>query len=109
MASIPTSAATIGGVVLSATTATTGPDTVKPNDRSLLLAKNDDTVAVTVEVSVPGNTRWGVAQPDVTSVSIPAGGIAALGNLPSELADPSDGEVHVTSSSTSVSFYAVRV
>lgn len=109
MASIPHQQAQIGGVVLSATAATTGPDTLEPGDRVVLLAMNNDTASVTIDVTVPGDTRWGQPQPDVTSVSIPAGDIAALGNFPQELADPSDGLVDITSSSTSVDFYAVRV
>lgn len=109
MAEIPHTQAKIGGVVLSATAATAGPDTVEPDERVALLVQNNDASAVTVTVTVPGNTRWGEAQPDVTSVSIPAGDLAVIGNFPRELADPADGLVDVTASSTSVNFYAIRV
>lgn len=107
MANIPHTQAKIGGVVLAATAATAGPDTLAPDDRVVLLAQNNSAGAVTV--TVPGTTQYGQAQPDVTSVSIPAGEIGALGPFPRGLADPADGLVDVTSTSTSVDFYAVRV
>lgn len=108
MANIPHQQAQIGGTVLSATAATAGPDTVEHDERVVLIVQNNDASAVTVDVTVPGNTRWGEPQPDVTSVSIPAGDIAAIGPFPRELADPADGLVDVTATSTSVNFYAVR-
>jgi hypothetical protein len=108
MANIPHQQAVIGGKVLSGTTATAGPDTLTPDERVVLVVQNNDAGAVTVTVTVPGNTRWGVAEPDVTSVSIPAGSLAAIGPFPRALADPADNLVDVTSSSTSVVFYAVR-
>lgn len=107
MTDIPHQQASIKGLVLSPTTATVGPDTLSPSDRVILLVQNGDTVAVTVDVSVPGSTRWGQPQPDVTSVSIPAGDFAALGPFPRELAN-ANGDVEVTASSTAVTFYAVR-
>lgn len=108
MASIAIQQAQIGGVVLSGTAATAGPDTLEPDARLVLIVKNDDAASVTVDVTVPGDTRWGQPQPDVTSVSIPAGELAALGPFPRELADPSDDLIDITASSTSVTFYAVR-
>lgn len=109
MATVPVTQAQIGGVVLSATAATAGPDTVQPGDNVILLVVNGDASPITVDVAVPGNTKWGEAQPDVTSVSIPAGDHAVIGPLPRDLADPTSGAVEVTSSSTSgVDFYAIR-
>jgi hypothetical protein len=109
MANIPHTQAKIGGVVLSATAATAGPDTLTPDDRVILLVHNRSTAAITVKVTVPGNTRWGQAEPDVTSESIPAGGLATLGSFPRELADPADGLIDITASaSASVDFYAIR-
>lgn len=110
MANIPHTQAKIGGVVLAATAATAGPDTVKPGDNVVLLVHNRSAGAITVTTVVPGNTRWGVAEPDVTSVSIPAAGLAVLGPFPAALADPADSLVDVTASaSASVDFYAIRV
>lgn len=108
MASIPHAQAQIDGTVLSPTTATSGPDTVQPDSRVILLAQNNDTSGITVDVTVPGNTKWGEPQPDVTSVSISAGDLGVIGPLPRELANPSTGEVEVTASSTSVDLYAIR-
>lgn len=109
MANIPHTQAKIGGVVLNPTAATAGPDTLEPDDRVVLLCQNGSTAAITVTVAVPGNTRWGQAEPDVTSVSIPAGSLGVLGNFPRELADPADGLIDITASATaSVNFYAIR-
>lgn len=111
MADIPIVQAQIGGVVLSDTAATSGGDTISPpGDNVILLVSNGSASGITVDVTVPGNTKWGQAQPDVTSVSIPAGGLGVIGPLPRELADPSAGSVEVTASSTSsVNLYAIRV
>ena len=110
MALISQAQAKIGGTVLTATTATAGPDTLKPGDRVVLIVKNDNASAVTVVVTVPGNTKFGQPEPDVTSVSIPTGQLAVIGPFPAELADPTDGLVDVDATpNTSVSFYAVRV
>ncbi|OQO89929.1 hypothetical protein B1813_19000 [Saccharomonospora piscinae] len=108
MANIPHQQAKLGGTVLSATAATAGPDSLAPDDRLVLVVQNNDAAAVTVTVTVPGTTRWGQDEPDVTSVSIPAGEMAAVGPFPRALADPSDNLVDVTASSASVNFYAVR-
>jgi hypothetical protein len=110
MATIPHTQAKISGVVLSATAATAGPDTLAPDDRVILLVQNGSAAAVTVTVTVPGNTKYGQVNPDVTSVSVPAsGGIATIGPFPRDLADPTDGLIDITASaSASVSFYAIR-
>jgi hypothetical protein len=109
MATVPVQQAKIGGVVLSATAATAGPDKFKPGADEVLLVRNGSGAAVTALVTVPGNTKYGQAQPDVTSVSIPASGIAALGPFPQDLAG-TDGMVAVTiSSPTSVDLFLVRV
>lgn len=108
MASIPHVQSRIAGEVLSPTAATAGPDTVRPSDSVTLIAQNNDSSSATVDVVVPGNTKWGQDQPDVTSVSIPAGELATIGPLPRDLAND-QGNVEVTASSTSVNFYAVVV
>lgn len=108
MANVPVQNPAIAGTVLTATAATAGPDTVSPG--SLLLIQNGSGSAVTATVVVPGNTRYGQAQPDVTTVSIGAGAIAAVGPLGGDLADPTDDLVDVTLSlATSVNLYAIRV
>lgn len=110
MAEIPHTQARIGGVVLTPTAATAGPDTVKPSDRVALLVHNRSAGAVTITVTVPGNTKWGQPEPDVTSVSIPASGFATIGPLPRDLADSTDGLIDVTASpNASVDFYAIAI
>ena len=110
MATIPHAQAKIGGVVLTATTATSGPDTLRPDENVVLIVQNGAGVATVVTVTVPGNTKYGQANPDVASVSIPAAGVAAIGPFPADLADPVDGLIDVDATpNASVSFYAVRV
>ena len=109
MATVPVQQAQIGGVVLTATAATAGPDKVLPGDRTILLVNNGGASAITATVVVPGNTKYGQAEPDVTTISIGAGKLGAIGPLPADLAG-SDGTVSVTvSSATSVTLSAVRV
>lgn len=109
MANVPHTQAKIGGVVLSATAATAGPDTLAPGDDVALLVHNTSAGAVTVTVTVPGSTKYGQDQPDVTSVSIPAAGLAVIGPFPSDLRDPADNLVDVdVSAPTGVNLYAIR-
>lgn len=108
MATIPATQSQIGGVVLTGTTATAGPDQIPTGDDVALLVRNDDTVDVTITITVPGATKYGQAQPDVTSAPIPAGGLATIGPFPRDLTGPTDGHVDVTASSTAVTLYAIR-
>lgn len=83
------------GATVPLVAATSGGDTLPPNSSGALLVQNGDSASHTVTVAVPGNTRWGQAEPDIT-VTVAAGASALIGPLPSDLADPSDGLVHVT-------------
>ena len=86
-----------------------GGDKVAPNDRGMLVFRNGDAASKTVTLLVPGNTKWGVANPDPTYV-VPAGATAYIGPLPSELADPADGLVAFTYSAvTSCTVSAVQI
>ncbi|RSN65418.1 hypothetical protein DMH01_03305 [Amycolatopsis sp. WAC 04182] len=110
MALIPHTQAQIGGVVLAPTAATAGPDTLRPDDRLLLIVQNGSAGTVAATITVPGNTKYGQAQPDITSANIAAGALHAFGPFPADLADPADGLVDVdVNPSASVSLYAVRV
>lgn len=105
MATVPIAQQQIGGTLLTATAATAGPDKVKPG--AVLIINNAGGSAITVTVVVPGNTKYGQPEPDVTSVSIPASRIGVIGPLAKDLAG-SDGLVSFTcSASASVSLYAV--
>jgi hypothetical protein len=105
MATVPVVQPQVGGALLTATAATAGPDKVKPG--STLLVNNGGGSAITVTIVVPGNTKYGQPEPDVTSVSIPAARMGTIGPLPKDLAG-TDGLVAFTcSASASVSLYAI--
>lgn len=100
MALLAVQTAKIGGTTVTYAAAGGSGDTFKPNERAQLLVRNGGGSAITVTVAVPGTTKYGVNEPDVTSSSIAASGEAAIGPFPADLADPSDGLVHVTYSAT---------
>lgn len=86
---------TLAGKAITYQPAAVGGDTFAPADRIELRVKNGHSAAQSVTVVVPGNTRWGQSEPDVT-VSIPAGAEYAFGPFPGELANPATGYVGVT-------------
>lgn len=96
-----------GAVALAAASA--GGDTLAPNGSGALLVQNGSGAAITVTVAVPGNTKYGQAEPDV-AVAVPAGEYQLIGPLPADLADPADGLVHVTySAAAGVNVGAVQI
>lgn len=103
--------AKIGGTLLPFTAATSGGgDTFAADDNQALIVLNGGGSAITVTVVVPGQTKYGVDEPDKQSISIPAAGYAAIGPFPADLEDDSDGLVHVTYSAvTSVTIALLRV
>lgn len=103
--------AKIGGALLPFTAAASGAgDTVAADDHGALIILNGGASAITATVAVPGKTKFGVDQPEVSSISIPAGQYAVLGPFPAELKDDNDDLVHITYSAvTSVTVAAVRV
>jgi hypothetical protein len=110
MATIPLVSADANGFNLTNTAATAGPDTIAPSGSDvLLIVDNGGGVTTSVTVTVPGDTEWGVAAPDIpTGTAIPAGAHAVY-RLPARLADPADGLIRVTATpTTSVNFFAVR-
>ena len=83
-------------------------DTINPDSRTVLHVKNGDASSHSVTVAVPG-TEYGQARPDVV-VAVPAGESRFIGPLVTDLADPTDGQVHVTyTATTSVTVAALRV
>lgn len=69
---------------------------IRPGRRQALLVENRHaTLARTVTVVVPGLTPYGVAAPDIPIVIL-AGAEVAIGPFPDDLADPTDGLVHIT-------------
>lgn len=87
-----------------------GGDKVAPNDRGYLHVKNGSGGAITVTVVVPGNGKYGQANPDV-AVSVPATtGERLIGPFPADLADPADGLVAITYSGvTSLTVAAITL
>lgn len=86
-----------------------GGDTVAPNDRGMLVFRNGDASSKTVTIVVPGNTKYGQANPDVAQI-VPAGATAYIGPLQSDLADPITGVISFTYSAvTSCTVAAVTV
>lgn len=109
MALLPSQQAKIAGTVLTMANATATTGDTLPTGGALLI-QNGGASAITATIAVPGNTKYGQPEPDVTSVSIPAAGFALLGPFDTGLADPSDGLVHVVCSAvTSVKIAAIRV
>lgn len=84
----------VGGVQVAKAAADVAGDTFAPGDVKLHV-DNGSAGAVLVTIAVPGNTKYGLAQPDVTR-SIPAGQEFVFGPFAADLADPADGLVHVT-------------
>jgi len=110
MAAIPVVSADLDGILLTNTTATAGPDTIAPaGKRILLVVHNGNASATVLTITAPGTTRYGQAEPDITSISVTAAAHAAF-LLPPDLADPADGLIDVTAvPNTSVNLFAVRV
>jgi hypothetical protein len=107
MAELTHQQATIAGTTVAMAAAAGGGDTVRPG--AALLVTNGDASAKTVTIVVPGNTKYGQADPDV-AVVVAAGATKLIGPLPQDLADPTDGFVHVTYSAvTSVTVAAVQI
>jgi hypothetical protein len=91
---------TIGGTNPGFAAAAGGGDSVAPNDRGYLHYKNGSGGSITVTVVVPGNTKYGQANPDV-AVAIPAGAERLIGPFPSDLVNTSTGLVDITYSGVS--------
>lgn len=100
----------IGGTDPAFAAASGGGDKVAPNDRGYIHVKNGGGSPITVTIDVPGNTKYGLANPDPT-ISVPATtGERIIGPFPADLANPSDGLVAITYSGvTSVTIAAITL
>lgn len=88
--------------------ATAGGDKVAPSDRGALLVRNGSGVSINVTIDVPGNTKYGLANPDVV-VAVPAGADRLIGPFPADLAQ-TDGFVAIAYSAvTTVTVAAVTI
>lgn len=72
-----------------------GGDTIAPNDRGMVAFRNGDATAKTITLVVPGNTKYGQANPDVAYI-VPAGQVQPIGPLTADLADPTTGLISFT-------------
>lgn len=89
--------------------ATGGGDKVPVNDRGFLMVVNGGGGSINVTVAVPGNTKYGEANPDKV-IAVAAGATKLIGPFPADLADPSDGLVAISYSGvSSVTVAAVSV
>lgn len=106
MALLTAAVAALGGTNPNFVAASGGGDTFQYQPNSFLHVRNGSGAAITVTVVVPGNTEFGVAQPDPT-VSVPAGGDRLIAIRPG-LVDPATGTAGVTYSAvTSVTVAVV--
>lgn len=72
-----------------------------PAGQKALIVRNGNAAALTVTVATPGSDKYGLARPDIVSVSIPATtGVGIIGPFPADLEDPSTNVVTVTYSVT---------
>jgi hypothetical protein len=110
MATLSFVQAAIAGANPGFAAASAGGDKVPPNDRGALIVRNGSGASINVTVAVPGNTRFGLANPDVV-VAVPAGADRVIGPFPSELADTAtDNLVAITYSAvTTVTVAAVQI
>lgn len=109
MATLAYQRAAIGGTTLTMAAASGGGDKVAPDNDGLVLVTNGGGGSITVTVAVPGNTKYGGAEPDV-AVAVGAGVSKLIGPFPQDLADPADGLVALTYSGvTSVTVAAITV
>lgn len=95
MATLTTKSIAVTGTDPTFVAANAGGNEVQPHHSGFLHVKNGSGASVTVTVAVPGTTKYGQAEPDVPVV-VPAGGDRVIGPLGYDLADPTDGLVHVT-------------
>lgn len=107
MANLTTQKASMAGGTYATQAAAAGGDKVLPG--AALLVANGGGSPITVTIAVPGTTRYGLPDPDIT-VSVPNAQARLIGPFGSDLADPADGYVAVTYSGvTSVTVSAIQV
>lgn len=111
MALLTAQVARLSGPAITYAAAAGGGDTfVIPTDHTELRVKNGGGSPITVTLTVPGNTDYGVANP-VLTFTVAAGAEAACGPLPiARLTNPTTGVVNVGYSAvTSVTVAVVVV
>lgn len=109
MATLAYSRIAIAGTLAAPVAAAAGGDKVAPNDRGFVDVNNGSGASINVTIAVPGNTSYGLAQPDVVT-AVAAGARRRFGPFPADLADPADGLVAIAYSAvTSVTVEALTI
>lgn len=89
--------------------ASAGGDKIKPNPNGALLVQNTDASSKTVTVVIPGNTKFGQAEPDITRV-VAASAFDLIGPFPLDAADSDDFMVDISYSAvTGVKVAAIEI
>jgi hypothetical protein len=101
---------TIGGAAITPVTPTTS-DTVKPDDRVMLLYENSNAAVRNIAIVTPTSlNQFGQDLPNVTRQIAATTGRALMGPLVPALADPTTGFITVTIDATAgVTVAAVRI
>lgn len=109
MATVAVAAITRDGVVETPASASGGGDKVKAGTRTFVTVHNGSGGSVTLTVTVPGQTSYGVTQP-VKTFAVAAGATRNIPILP-EYGDPDDGGLASLSwsATTTVTFSAWRI
>lgn len=109
MATLPTQSAKVAGTAVTMAAASGGGDKVDAGQHTALLVTNGSGGSINVTVAVPGNTKYGVAEPDLV-VAVAAGATKLIGPLPVDLEDDTDRLIHVSySAATSVTVAAIEI
>lgn len=108
MAVLTVALTNVTGTTLAMAAAAGGGDEFVAVGGVCLLVRNADASSKTVTVVRPGTT-YGTADPDI-AVTVAAGATAVIGPIPSEFANPADGNIDITYSAvTSVTVAPFRV
>lgn len=99
MATLTAAQAGIAGVDPGFVAASGGGDKVAPNSHGAIIVRNGGGSSITVTIAWPGNSKYGVANPDPT-VAVPAGEERLIALKGSDLAD-TDGLIAISYSGVS--------
>lgn len=110
MATLTAVQATLTGAAVTMAAASAGGDKVNGDDDVAILVTNGSGSSITVTIAVPGNTRFGQAEPDI-AVTVAAGATKLIGPLVDALEDAAtDRLVAITYSAvTSVTVAALKI
>jgi hypothetical protein len=108
MAILTLQKATIAGTTYATVAASAGGDQVPVGLDNALLVTNGSGASITVTIIVPGNTPYGLANPDPT-VSVPASQSRLIGPFPSDLANANSCVDITYSGVTSLTVAAIQI